>query len=367
MTIHNKRKKESSKLLIIGLCLALSTATLIACSNKTNENINKNKQNITSKDTEIKGGGQIETNNKITKIAFEKNDDIYLYDDINEQIKSLGNNLKSKDLLNISPDKTKLIFREFNEGKPVYPPHMTVYDIQTENLTDIVIDNINVQQIVEIKWIDNENILFTGHINPSASGYSVYNIKSGKELIACVGTLRDVTTSEKNILYSDTPHIFPRLRSNLYINGNKIFESQNANEEIFEGALSKDGKALAFRSSVTNENDLNGKVTDYLNVAKINSDGKSIRDLKKINISSDVNGYVKFDDKNNVSIIDDEYIYKLETDVFIKEKNTLQKEMEISTEVLKKFKRIMTERFPEDFISEQSSLEDMDIDNVIDF
>lgn len=367
MTIHDKRKKEVSKLLIISLCLALSTTTLIACSNKTNKNISKNKQNITSKDTEIKGEGQIEANNKITKIAFEKNDNIYLYDEINEQIKSLGDNLKLKDLLNISPDKTKLIFREFNEGKPVYPPHITVYDIQTENLTDIVIDNINVQQIVGIKWIDNENILFTGHINPSASGYSVYNVKNRKELMTCVGTIRDVTISEKNILYSDTPHIFPQPRANLYINGNKIFESQNVNEEIFEGVISKDGKVIAFRSSVANENDLNGEVTTYLNVAKINSDGKSITDLKKISTSSDVNGYIKFDDKNNVSIIDDEFIYKLKTDVFIKEKNTLQKEIEISTEELKKFKRIMAEQFPEDFISEQTLLEDMDIYNVIDF
>lgn len=365
MTIQDKRKKKGSKLLIIGLCLALSTTTLIACSNRTNKN--ENKQNITNKDTEIKGGGQIETNNKITKIAFEKNDDVYLYDEINKKIKSLGNNLKSKDLLNISPDKTKLIFREFNEGEPVYPPHVTVYDIQTEKLTDIIINNKNVQQIVEMKWVDNENILVTGHINPSASGYSVYNIKTRKELIACVGTIRDVTINGKNILYSNTPHIFPQLKANLYINGNKIFESQNANEEIFEGVLSKDGKALAFRSFVANENDLNGEGTTYLNVGKINSDGKSISDLKKINISSDVNGYIKLDDQNNVSIIDEEFIYKLKTDLFIKEKNTLPKETEISTEELKKFKQFLAEQFPEDFISEQTMLEDMDIDNVINF
>ena len=42
--------------------------------------------------------------------------------------------------------------------------------------------------------------------------------------MSCVGTLRDVNIDKKNILYSNTPHIFPQPKANLYINGNKIFE-----------------------------------------------------------------------------------------------------------------------------------------------
>jgi hypothetical protein len=363
MSIHENRKKEVSKLCIIGLCLALSTSTLIACSNK---NINVNKQNIITKDSEIKDGGQIKTN-KITKIAFEKNDNVYIYDEINEQIKSLGDNLKSKDLLNISPDNTKLIFREFNKGEPVYPPHVTVYDIETEVLTDIVIDNKNVQQIVDMEWIDNENILFTGHINPSASGYSVYNVESRKELISCVGTVRDITVSKKNILYSNTPHVFPQLSANLYINGNKVFESQDDNEEILDGVLSEDGKSLAFRSWVANENELNSEVTAYLNVAKINSDGKSLSDLKRINLGGDTSGNIKFDDKNNLMIIGDEYIYKLKDNILLKEGNILPLKEAIPTDSLQKFKRILAEQFPEEFISEQTILDDIGIYNLIVF
>ena len=161
------------------------------------------------KNTEIKSEEQVVANTKITKIAFEKNNNVYIYDEINEQIKSIGDNSKLKDLLKVSPDKTKIVFRYFNEEKAIYPPHIIIYDIKTESLTDIVIDNKNVQQIIELKWIDNENILVTGHINPSVSGYAVYNIKSKVELLACVGTIRDITINKKNILYSNTPHIFP--------------------------------------------------------------------------------------------------------------------------------------------------------------
>lgn len=366
MNTHKKRKKEVSKLCVIGLCLALSTSTLIACSNKINKNVSINKQDITNKDNEIKDGGQIETN-KIIKIAFEKNDNVYIYDEINEQIKSLGDNLKSKDLLNISPDNTKLIFRQFIPGEPVYPPHVTVYDIKTEVLTDIIIDNKNVQQIVDMEWIDNENILFTGHINPSASGYSVYNISSRKELISCVGTVRDFVISKKNILYSNTPHIFPQLSANLYINGNKVFEFQDVNEKILDGVLSEDGKSLAFRSWVANENELNSEITAYLNIAKINSDGKSLSDLKRISLGGDTSGVIKFDDKNNLIIIGDEYIYKLKVDILLKEANTLPKEAEIPTDSLQKFKRILAEQFPEEFISEQTILDDIGIYNIIAF
>lgn len=367
MTIHKKRKRGTTKLFIIGLCLVSSMSIIIACSNKTNRNINENKKNITNGNSEIKDEGKTEENNKLANIAFEKNNNVYIYNEVNEQIKLLGDSLKSKDLLNISPDKTKLVFREFNEENPVYPPHVTIYDVKSKSLTEIVIDNINVQQIVDMKWVDNENILLTGHINPSASGYAVYNIKSKSELISCVGTIRDVVISKKNILYSDTPHIYPQAKANLYFNGNKIFEVENADEEIYDGVLSKDGKSLAFRSFVENKTVSNGEIIAYLNLAKINSDGKSISDLEKIIIDSDTNGEMKFDEKENVIIIGDEFIYKLKNDTLIKEKNMLPKEPEFDQEGLEKFKQILSEQFPEDFITEQTLLEEIEIYNMIAF
>lgn len=367
MTIHNKRTKVFFKLFIMALCIFLSIVAIIACSKKINKNTNENKQVIPIKNTEIKGQQQIVTNTKITKIAFEKNNNVYLYDEINQQIKSLGDKLKSKDLLQLSPDKTKLVFRYFNEKKATYPPHIIVYDIKTEKLTDIVINNKNTQQIIELKWLDNENILVTGHIDPSASGYAVYNIKNRAQVISCVGTIRDVSINKKNILYSNTPHILPQLKSNLYINGNKIYETNNIKEEIFDGALSKDGKMLAFRSWVENKKDLNGGIAAYFNIAKINSDGKTISDLKKMSISSDTTGDMKFDDKNNISIIGEEFIYKLEAGILIKGKNTLSKEAELSSEQLKKFKQILVIQFPKDIILEETLLEDIDIYNMVAF
>lgn len=370
MIFHKKRRMGFFKLSIMTLCLFLSIFALMACSNK-NEKINKNtsenNEDIPSKDTEVKDEEQITSNTNLTKIVFEKNNNIYLYDEINESIKSLGDNSKSKDLLNISPDKTKLVFRYFDEEKAVYPPHIMVYNIKDETLTDIVIDNKNTQQIVELKWIDNDNVLVTGHINPSASGYAVYNIKNGVELISCVGTIRDIAISKKTILYSNTPHIFPQPKANLYINGNKIFETNNDKEEIFDGVLSEDGKILAFRSWIGNEKDLNGEVSAYLNVAKINNDGSAITDLKKVRIDSDTAGDIKFDDKNNISIIGEEFIYKLKNDSLIKEKNTMPKEVEITAKQLEKFKQILAKQFPEEFISEETLLEDIDIYNMMFF
>ena len=370
MTIHEKKTKGFFKLFIMVLCLFLSINTLVACSNKIekiNKSENGNNADIPSKNTETKGEEQIAANIKLTKIAFEKNNNVYLYDEINEQIKSLGDNSKSKDLLNLSPNKTKIVFRYFNEEIAIYPPHIIVYDTQTKNLTDIVIDNKNTQQIMELKWIDNENILVTGHINPSASGYAVYNIKSRAQLISSVGTIRDTNINKKIILYSNTPHIFPQPKANLYINNNKIFETNNDKEEIFDGVISKDGKILAFRSWVSNGKNLSGEVSAYLNVAKINSDGKAIRDLKKINISSDTTGDIKFDDKNNISIIGEKFIYKLKAGILIKAENTLPKQVELSVEQLKKFKEILTKQFPKDFISEETLLEDIDIYNMVAF
>lgn len=367
MNIHSQKIKRVFKLFIVVLCLFLSILTLRACLNKINNNTNENKEKVSSKDNEIESQEQSLTNFKLTKVAFEKNNNVYLYDEINEEIKSLGDDSKSKDLLRLSPDKTKVVFRYFNEEKSIYPPHVIVYDIKTGNLTELVIDNKNVQQIIDLKWVDNEYILITGHINPSASGYAVYNINSKKEFMSCVGTIRDVIINKKNILYSNTPHIFPQAKANLYINGNKIFESNNDKEEIFDAVISKDGKTLAFRSWVPNEQNLNGEVSAFINTAKISSDGKAISNLEKIIIGSDTAGDMKFDDKNNLRIIGEEFIYKLKDNNLIKEQNNLPKKAELSMEQLKKFKEVLAKQFPKEFISQETLLEDIDIYNSIAF
>jgi hypothetical protein len=370
MTIYEKRTKRFFKLVIVLLCLFLSTFTLMACSDKTGEiekNTSGNTGDAPNKNADIKDEEKDNTNVNRDMIAFEKDNNIYLYDEISKQIKSLGDDSKSKDLLSVSPDKNNIVFRYFDEGKATYPPQVVVYNIKNKSLVDIVVDNKNTQQITELKWINNENILVTGHINPSASGYSVYNVKSKKELLSCVGTIRDISIDTKKLLYSKTPHIFPRPKANLYINDNIIFEAVSDNEEIFDGAMSKDGKILAFRSWVPNEADINGEVMAYLNIATINSDGKGISGLKKISISSDTTGDIKFDNKGTVIIIGDDFIYKLKDNNLIKEQNMLPKKEELSEQQIKGFKQALSKQFPEELISEETLLEDINIWNMVAF
>ena len=355
MIIHQKIIKKILRLLIMVICLSLSIFILVAYSHKS-DNIDKNI-----------GQNRAVTNTKLSKIAFEENNNVYLYDEISAKIASIGDKSKSKDLLELSPDKTKLVFREFNKEKVIYPPHLSVYDIKTKKITDIVINDKNTQQIIELKWVDNENILVTGHINPSASGYAVYNIESKAELISCKGTLRDVILNKKNILYSSTPHGFRKLKANLYLNGSKIFEVNDDREDIVNGVISKDGKMLAFISRVEDEKNPNGKTSDYLNIADINSDSKAIRNLKKTIISSDKNVDLKFDDENNISFIGDEFIYKLKDGNVIKGENILTKQAEISPVKLKKFKQILAKQFPKGFISDETLLADIGIYNIVEF
>ena len=370
MTIYEKRTKRFFKLVIVLLCLLLSTFTLMACSDKTSQidkNASDNTGNIPNKNADVKDEGKDNNNVKLDMIAFEKDNNVYLYDEISKQIKSLGDDSKLKDLLSVSPDKRNIAFRYFDEGKAAYPPRIVVYNIENKNLVDIVVENKNTQQIIELKWIDNENILVTGHINPSASGYSVYNLKSKRELVSCVGTIRDIAIDKQSILYSKTPHIFPRTKANLYINNNKVFEAISDNEEIFDGAMSKDGKILAFRSWVRNEVDINGEVTAYLNIANINGDGKAVSDLKKISISSDTTGDIQFDNKGTVTIVGDEFIYKLKDNNLIKEQNLLPEKEEVSEQRIKDFKQALAKQFPGEHISEETLLEDINIWNMVAF
>ena len=366
MTSRPKITKTLFKLLMISICLVLSIFAVMSCSNKTKKN-SANKDNTSNKGTNIDIQNQNINKTKLTKIAFEKGNNVYLYDVINRKIKALGDNSKLKDLSVISPDKTKITFRYFNAGKPIYPPHVIIYDIKTEKLTDIVINNKNLQQIVELKWIDNEDILVTGHINPSVSGYSVYNIKNKAELMSCEGTIRDVSSDKKDILYSNTPHIFPQPKANLYINGKQIFEINNDKEQIYDGVISKDRKMIAFRSWVPGKIDINGKVSAYLNVGEISSARNGINNLKKVVISGEIAGELKFDDKNNLSIIEEKFMYKLNDGKLIKVGNTLPKQKELSVVQLKEFKQTLAKQFPKEDISDKTVLEDIDIYSMVAF
>ena len=367
MTTRPKMTKTLFKLLIMSICLFLSIFTVVSCSNKTDKN-NKNKDDSSSnKGININGNDQSIKNIKLTKIAFEKDNNVYIYDEISRRIKSIGDGSKLKDLLILSPDKTKVVFRYFNEGKPIYPPHVIIYSIKDGELTDIVINNKNAQQIVELKWIDNENILVTGHINPSVSGYTLYNIKSKAEVMSCVGTIMDVNSDKKDMLYSSTPHIFPLPKANLYINGSQIFESDNDKEQIFDGVISKDKRMIAFRSWVMGQKDTKGKPIAYLNVAKIKSNGVSPSDLKRISISGEIAGTLKFDNENNVSIVEEKFIYKLKDGVLIKVANTLSNKKGLTTLQLKEFRQTLAKVFPSEGISDKTVLEDINIYNMVVF
>ena len=116
MTRHPKITKTLFKLLIISICLFLSIFAVIFCSNKIKKS-NGIKDNISNKGKNINNEDQNIKKTKLTEIAFEKDNNVYLYDVINRKIKSLGDNLKSKDLLELSPDKTKIVFRYFNAGE----------------------------------------------------------------------------------------------------------------------------------------------------------------------------------------------------------------------------------------------------------
>ena len=118
---------------------------------------------------------------------------------------------------------------------------------------------------------------------------------------------------------------------------------------------------------MAHDSNLNGKVSAYLNVAEINSNGKAISNLKRIVINSDTDGELKFDDKNNLSIIDEKFIYKLKDGKLIKLNNTLPKETELSAEQLKKFRQTLAKQFPKEVISDQTVLEDIDIYNMVAF
>ncbi len=333
-----------SALLII-FC-ALSIILFTACTKDKDNNVENENNN---KDI------------KYTKAVFERNSNIYLYDEKQQQLQPIGDTVKYKELMVLSPDKKKIAFKYFyKENNPT--TEVVVYSIGKNKYETIDIEDEELKNIIELKWIDKNRVLIIAALNPSVLKYGIYDVNTKQLINSTKGLLMEVLNNGELLLYSRTSRTGEKQKSNLYLGDKLLYELDNLGEEVQFAAISNNEKQIAF---TTLSYDLeNGGVKEFLYSGKIDLDKVSITGIKKVDIPSNIIGEPYFDKDDKLFIKNEEACYKIDGTFFSIVENKEEEIIVPSAEQLTAFKQVLKKTFVDEFIEDYLQLDELQIYNI---
>jgi hypothetical protein len=335
------------KFTLMTICIAI-IFLITACTNKGEKNVDKTKDDPK------------ETLKSYVNAVFERNNNIYIYDEKMESLYPIGDTTKFKELTMLSPDKKNVAFKYFYEEE-LDQTEIVIYNIESKEYNKIAIED-ELENIISLTWINNERLLVSAAINPSVLKYGVYDINSNKQINSIKGLLMDVFEDGNLILYSKTSRSDEKENSALYLGDKLIYQLDNSIEEIHFSAISPDKRNIAF-STFSYDVD-KGEVVEFLYNGKFDLGTSTISDINKVTIPSNISGAIFYDKSNNLYIKGEGNNYKAEGSFF-----TLLDTVEVvesipTEEQLIKFKQVLKKTFVDEFIEDYLQLDELEIYNI---
>lgn len=307
---------------------------------------------------ESKEENQVIVKENYIKAVFERHNNIYFYDEKNGQLQPIGESTKFKELTTLSPDKRNVAFKYFYEENN-NSAEVIIYNLESKSYRTIPIKDEEMQNIVEFKWINEQQLLVAASINPSVLKYEIYDINSMEKLSSVKGLLMEVT-KEQMYLYAKGDK--QRNNNSLYLGDKLIYKLENSEEEVHFAAITEDKKKVAFRTISYGGN--NGEIKEFLYLAELDMDNLPLKKIEKIDISSNVLGNLEFDKENNLYVKGEEYVYKLENSTFVVYNEVKKEDLQPTEEQLLKFKKVLKSTFTNEFVQEYLELEEIEIFNI---
>ncbi len=295
------------------------------------------------------------------KAVFERNNNIYLYDEKKEEIKVVGDENRRKELLILSPNHKNIAYKFQQEPDKINNSQVVIQNIKSGKMKIIDIEDDDLKNITEIKWLDDDRILVTAHLNPSVLAYGIYDVNSKEQINFVKGILMGIYDDGKELLYSKTKRNDPNHISNLYMNDKLIYEMENKDEQIQDAVISEDYSKIVFKTYSLNLE--TGEIKDSIYTADFNKDYK-ISNIQKTELPPDIFGSLKLDKENNLYVVNHKAAYKVQGS-FFSEAEYKEEEIEKPTEEkLTKFKQTLAKTFPKEFIKDYLQLDELQIYNI---
>jgi hypothetical protein len=333
---------------VVIICMAM-VFLITACNNKKDDVIDNPKD-----DPKI-------VEQDYGKAVFERNNNIYFYDEKLGNLYPIGDTTKFKELMVLSPDEKNIAFKYFYEDG-VNPTEIVIYNLESKEYNKISIDDEELKNIIELKWINNERLLVSSAINPSVLKYGIYDVNSKEQIHNIKGLLMDIFEDGNLLLYSKTTRKNEEDNSSLFLGEKLIYQIDNSLEEISFATISEDKKNIAFTTFSYSLN--KGEVGEVLYTGKFHKDQLVVTDINKVNVPSNIIGTPFFDKNNNLYIKGEEDNYKVEGSFFSLVEMPQEEDVKPTQEQLVKFKQVLKRIFVDEFIEDYLQLDELEIYNI---
>jgi hypothetical protein len=242
---------------------------------------------------------------------FERNGEICYFDYSDKSITVLSKDGKYSPVL--SPDKTKILYRNSVLETENNVMKFGIIDINGEQMQEIVIDSEFSNDILDCQWLSDTTVGITTHVNPSTSEYFVYDITSGEKTGYYVGyAFAQIPNTEKIIYARNVPHWSDEPVYHSFIVDEKtVYTSDVLGAKLYPPAFSKDLKKIAFIEDLPESSDTKeAKVTQRIITADFDDSNLKLQNIRSIKVTPEIAGYLTFDENNNICVVNSNLLLK---------------------------------------------------------
>lgn len=341
--------KRGAGIIKVALLIIFCALFIVLITGCTKDNDNKVEEESNKKDL------------KYTKAVFERNNNIYLYDEEQQQLQPIGDTTRFKELMVLNPDKKRIAYKySYEENNPAI--EVIIYNIAKNKYDTINIADEELKNIIELKWINKDKIMIIATLNPSVLKYGIYDVNTKQLINSAKGLLMETLNNGELLLYSKTSRSSEKEKSNLYLGNKLLFEVDNTEEEIQFAKISNDKKQIAFTAMIYDLE--NGGVKEFLYTGKLDFDKASVSSIKKIAIPSNIVGEPYFDKENKLFIKNEEDTYKIDGTFFSLIETKEEEVVGPSPEQLTGLKKLLKNTFVDEFIEDYLQLDELQIYNI---
>jgi hypothetical protein len=268
--------------------------------------------------------------NTVYRAFFNKNKDVYVFDGLTGEIRPFAYGSINEMTKKMSPQGKNVAVYRYRSNEELIPI-IEIYSIEAAKVGELVINNEYGRQMSSFSWLNEEIILIEGHVNPSASGYVLYDVRTGQEINYCVGQFYQLLSDEKTMLFQLSPHFTEDQKANLALQLKddvvNIYEAEDSEEIIYNAAISKDLTKIAIYSEGSgNER--------YVSIGDFNFAEGRIHNLARHSVERDSWGKIVFEG-SEIVLKNKEFIYTFNGKGFIKSQAEVQEETEESGQEVK--------------------------------
>ena len=229
---------------------------------------------------------------------FERNGEICWFDYSEGSITILDRGGKYTPVL--SPNRSRILYRKSvfeTEGNVM---QFGIITIDGEFLREIVIDSYLSNDIIGLQWLSDSTVGITTHVNPSTAEFFVYNVDTGEKIASYVGyAFAQIPNTDKIIHAENVPHWSDEpVYHSFVVDGKIVYTSDIIDARLDPPVFSSDGTKFAF---VENLPDL--EASQRIITGNFDKESLTLKNIRSINIPSEVAGYLTFDESNNICII----------------------------------------------------------------